>query len=152
MVKEKHSVYIDTEKFETAKRQGINVSQVLENALDKFGQDENFEYTLQLDYLVSQITEREQKLEAIDKERGIVEKQLKTVKDEYKRVAKAYKQEESAISMSNLLATLNRVINACEFDETRVKIAAEDILPQIYKINRHFDLTKHIAIVEETYG
>ena len=131
MVKEKHSVYIDTEKFESAKRQGINVSQVLENALDKFGQDENFEYTLQLDYLASQITEREQKLEAIDKERGIVEKQLKTVKDEYKRVSKAYKQEESAISMSNLLATLNRVINACEFDEARVKIAAEDILPQI---------------------
>jgi septal ring factor EnvC (AmiA/AmiB activator) len=152
MVKEKHSVYIDTEKFESAKRQGINVSQVLENALDKFGQDENFEYTLQLDYLASQITEREQKLEAIDKERGIVEKQLKTVKDEYKRVSKAYKQEESAISMSNLLATLNRVINACEFDEARVKIAAEDILPQIYKLNRRFDLTKHIAIVEETYS
>ena len=152
MVKEKHSVYIDTEKFESAKRQGINVSQVLENALDKFGQDENFEYTLQLDYLASQITEREQKLEALSKEASVVERQLKTVKDEYKRVAKAFRQEENAISMSNLLATLNRVINACEFDEARVKIAAEDILPQIRKLNHHFDLTKHIAIVEETYS
>lgn len=152
MVREKHSVYVDTEKYENAKKQGINVSQVLENALDKFGQDENFEYTLQLDYLASQITEREQKLEAIAKEKGIVEKQLKTVKDEYKRIAKAYKQEENAISMSNLLATLNRIINACEFDEARVKIAAEDILPQIYRLNRHFDLTKHVSIVEDTYS
>ena len=152
MVKEKHSVYIDTEKFEAAKRQGINVSQVLENALNKFGQDESFEYTLQLDYLASQITEREQKLEAIEKERGIVEKQLKTVKDEYRRIAKKYKVEENAIEMSNLLATLNRIINACEFDETRVKIAAEEILPQIYKLNRHFDVTKHIGIVEDTYS
>lgn len=152
MVKEKHSVYIDTEKFETAKKQGINVSQVLENALDKFGQDESFEYTLQLDYLAAQITEREQKLGTLAKEASVIEKQLKTVKDEYKRIAKKYKQEENAIEMSNLLATLNRVINACEFDEARVKIAAEDILPQIHKLNRHFDLTKHIAIVEETYS
>lgn len=152
MVREKHSVYVDTEKFENAKKQGINISQVLENALDKFGQDENFEYTLQLDYLASQITEREQKLEAIAKEKGIVEKQLRTVKDEYKRIAKAYKQEENAISLSNLLAMLNRIINACEFDEARVKIAAEDILPQIYRLNRHFDLTKHVSIVEETYS
>jgi predicted nuclease with TOPRIM domain len=152
MVREKHSVYIDTEKFDTAKKQGINISHVLENALDKFGQDENFEYTLQLDYLGSQITDREQKLEALAKEASVIERQLKTVKDEYKRVAKAFKQEENAISMSNLLATLNRVINACEFDEARVKIAAEDILPQISRLNRHFDLTKHIAIVKETYS
>lgn len=152
MVKEKHSVYVDTEKFDNAKKQGINISQVLENALDKFGQDENFEYTLQLDYLASQITDREQKLEALSKEASVIERQLKTVKDEYKRVSKAFKMEENAISMSNLLATLNRVINACEFDEARVKIAAEDILPQIHKLNRHFDLTKHIAIVEETYS
>ena len=131
MVREKHSVYVDTEKFESAKKHGVNVSVVLENALDKFGQDENFEYTLQLDYLASQIQEREQKLEAIDKERGIVEKNLKVVKEEYKRIAKAYKQEENAITLSNLLATLNRIINACEFDEARVKIAAEEILPQI---------------------
>ena len=152
MVREKHSVYIDTEKFERAKKQGVNVSLVLENALDKFGQDENFEYTLQLDYLASQITDREQKLEALAKEASVIERQLKTVKDEYKRVAKTFKQEENAITMSNLLATLNRVINACEFDEARVKIAAEDILPQINKLNRHFDLTKHIGIVEETYS
>jgi len=152
MVKEKHSVYVDTEKFERAKKQGVNISLVLENALDKFGQDENFEYTLQLDYLASQITDREQKLEALAKEASVIERQLRTVKDEYKRVSKVFKQEENAISMSNLLATLNRVINACEFDEARVKIAAEDILPQIHKLNRHFDLTKHIAIVEETYS
>ncbi|MFA5306006.1 MAG: hypothetical protein WC365_01015 [Candidatus Babeliales bacterium] len=152
MVREKHSVYVDTEKFNKAKERGINVSVVLENSLDKMAQDEDFEYTLHLDYLESQIRDREQKLEAIDKERSVYEKQLKTVKDEYKRIAKQYKVEEDAISMSKLLATLNRIIHACEYDDTRVKIAAAEVLPQIYKLNRHFNLTEHIGIVEETYG
>jgi septal ring factor EnvC (AmiA/AmiB activator) len=152
MVREKHSVYVDTEKFNKAKERGINISVVLENSLNKIAQDEDFEYTLHLDYLESQIREREQKLEAIDKERAIYEKQLKTVTAEYKRIAKQYKVEESAISMSKLLASLNRVIIACEYDDTRIKIAASEILSQIYKLNRHFNLIEHVGIVEETYG
>jgi hypothetical protein len=152
MVREKHSVYVDTEKFNKAKERGINVSTVLENSLDKIAQDEDFEYTLHLDYLESQIKDREQKLEAIDKERAVFEKQLKTVKAEYNRIAKQYKVEEGAISMSKLLASLNRVIIACEYDDTRIKIAASEILSQIYKLNKSFDVTEHISIVEDTYG
>ena len=151
MVREKHSIYVDTERYTDAKKRGINVSEVLENALKKISQDEDFEYTLHLDYLESQIKEREQKLEAIESDKAIVEKQLKVVKDEYRRISKAYKVEESAISMSKLLASLNRIINECEFDRTSIKIAAETILSQIYKINRHFNLEEHINIVEETY-
>ena len=151
MVREKHSIYIDTDRYKQAKERGINVSEVVENALRKLSQDEDFEYTLHLDYLESQIKEREQKLEAIAEDKKIIEKQLKTVKDEYRRIAKQYKTEEDAIAMSKLLASLNRIINECEFDRTNIKIAAEEILSQIYKLNRHFNLEEHIDVVEDTY-
>lgn len=151
MVREKHSIYIDTERYNLAKQRGINVSVVCENALKKLSQDEDFEYTLHLDYLESQIKEKEQKLEAISDEKSVIEKQLKTVKDEYRRIAKQYKEEERAIAMSKLLASLNRIINECKFDRTNIKIAAEEILRQIYKLNRHFNLEEHVNIVEDTY-
>jgi septal ring factor EnvC (AmiA/AmiB activator) len=151
MVREKHSVYVDTDKYQNAKKNGINISEVLERALSKISQDEEFENTLILDYLESQIKEREQKLDAIDEDRKIIEKQLNTVKAEYRRIAKQYKMEEDAIAMSKLLAALNRIINECEFDRTNIKEAAREILTQIYKLNKHFSLEKHVDIVEDTY-
>ena len=151
MVREKHSVYVDTDKFNNAKSRGINVSVVLENALDKMGANEDFEYTLHLDYLESQIKERELKLESIEKERNVLMKSLAAAKTEYRRIAKQYKVEEDAIVMSNLLASLNKVIHACEYDLARIKIAAAEILPQIMKLNKNFNIEKHVEIVEETY-
>lgn len=151
MVKEKHNVYVDTEKFNKARLGGINVSALLESALDKISQDESFEYTLQLDYLESQIKEREQKLEAIEKDKKIVEKQLATVKTEYRRISRQQKIEETAYTMSSLLAALNRVITKCEFDRISIKKASGEILSQIYKVDRHFNLEEHISLVENTY-
>jgi septal ring factor EnvC (AmiA/AmiB activator) len=149
-MKEKHNVYVDTDKFNRAREGGINISALLESALDKISQDESFEFTLQLDYLETQMKEREQKLEAIEKERTLVNKQLETVKSEYRRISKQQKMEEKAISMSQLLASLNRVIRACDYEIACIKKSAEDILTQIYRIDRHFNLEEHIRIVEDT--
>lgn len=152
MVKEKHNVYVDTDKFDRARKNGINISALLESALDKCAQDESFEFTLQLDYLETQIKEREQKLEAIEKERSMVNKQLETVKSEYKRISKQQKMEERAITMSQLLAALNRTIRACDFEIACIKKSASEILSQINRIDKFFDLEEHVRIVEETYN
>ena len=150
MVKNQHTVYIDDDKFDACKKRGINVSLTLNKAIDRLMSDEDFDYTLHLDYIGSTIRADEERLVAINDERKEIDKRLKTLKTEYKRVTRQYRLEEDSIALSKLLAALNSVIRGCKYNFVSVEVAAEEILKQIYKLRYDFNLEKHIKLLEET--
>jgi len=112
--------------------------------------DEDFDYTLHLDYIGSTIKAEEDRLAAINDERKEIDKRLKTLKAEYRRVTRQYRLEEDSIAVSKLLAALNGVIRGSKYDFNIVRVAANEILVQIYKLRYDFDLKKHIELLEET--
>ena len=150
MSKNQHTLYIDDDKFAACKERGINLSLTLNSAVDRLMSDEDFDYTLHLDYIGSTIKAEEDRLSAINEERKEIDKRLKTLKAEYRRVARQYKLEEDSIAISKLLAALNSVIRGSKYDINIVNIAAKEILVQIYKLRYDFDLKKHIELLEDT--
>jgi hypothetical protein len=149
-MKNQHTLYIPDNKFATCKERGINISLVLNRALDRIMSDEDFDYTLHLDYIESLIGQDEERILALNIEREKIQKHIKKLKSEYKRVAAHYKEEEESIAMSRLLAALNNVIRTCKCDPIVTSTAAKEILRSISRLRNDFDLKKHIELVKET--